>query len=609
MDSRNQTVLTYGSDEIESFAKIWTGFERHDRRANIEGFYGNYIDPLFINWEKRDLFPKSNLNGGFIGDGYPLCEDLPERAFLRIGAKYRVLGSSPAQELVHEENNVVESLTAKRLVLNPRTSQLYPKLCVKSSADRPCEHPSIVILDENLACDENECVDTIRVVQVDDVFYEYIPNIPCVELGFYEDGVKLSYRRKSESGLCANPKIASAGISCCQGSADIANTNCVYAGERASFETSKQRCSDDGGTLCDYVRSEDSDGCPRSGYQWTTQDCSLAAKVNAFGHVAIVHELTNARPYVKVNSPSYFKVSWQDGHFPSVENNCGNSACEVIPEQNACLCKTQVKSEAVFSALPENSIEILDKLRVGHADPRIYDDGYFTQRDVNGYRVYTLNEYCCGMDSVFEVLDDNLVIRYYRNVKFSVFIPGSEFQFRNPVHFNSLVYSEGSATTAQHEVDALLNHLFFHRNTAPFVARHLIQRFGVSNPSPRYVGAVASAFRSGIYLHEEGQFGIGSYGDMAATIAAILTDRESRGQSLQGDPFHGSLREPIIKVVAFMRAMEFETSLPLVELDEMEEKIGEAPYEQQTVFSFFQSDYSPPGETSVGALAAPEAQV
>lgn len=499
--------------------------------------------------------------------------------------------------------------TSKRLVLNPTTSQLYGKLCVKSSTDSRCEHPSVVILDENLECTGDECVDSVRVVQVDKTFYEYIPNIPCVELAFYENGVKLYNRRKSESALCGNPKLASAGISCCQGSNDIANTNCVYAGERATFETSKGRCKDAGGDLCDYRRSDDSDGCPRSGYQWTSQDCSIYAKVNVFGHIAIVHEVTNARPHVKTDSPSFFKVSWRGNTFPSIENNCGDGVCEVLADQQSCLCKTLAELNPVFLDLPEDSSDIIEKLRIGHADPAIFDGGYFSQRDVNGYRIYSTNEECCGIDTFFEVLDDNLVVRRYRNVQSSVIIPGSQFQFRNPVHFNSLVYSEGSASKSQHEVEALLDHLFFHRNTAPFVARHMIQRFGVSNPSPRYVAAVASAFRSGIYLHEEGQFGTGSYGDLAATMAAILTDRESRGQALQGDPFHGSLREPIIKVMAFMRAMEFETVLPIIELDEMEEKIGEAPYEQQTVFSFFQSDYSPPGEASVGALAAPEAQV
>lgn len=78
--------------------------------------------------------------------------------------------------------------------------------------------------------------------------------------------------------------------------------------------------------------------------------------------------------------------------------------------------------------------------------------------------------------------------------------------------------------------------------------------------------------------------------------AAMLLDREHRSAALTKDPFHGSLREPIIKVIAFLRAMEFETMDPLVELDSMDTKIGMAPYEQPTVFNFYRPEYSPPGE-------------
>ena len=41
----------------------------------------------------RDYFPKRVLyDDEYIGDQCPLCIDLPERAYLRKGAKYRLLG-------------------------------------------------------------------------------------------------------------------------------------------------------------------------------------------------------------------------------------------------------------------------------------------------------------------------------------------------------------------------------------------------------------------------------------------------------------------------------------------------------------------------------------
>ena len=66
-----------------------------------------------------------------------------------------------------------------------------------------------------------------------------------------------------------------------------------------------------------------------------------------------------------------------------------------------------------------------------------------------------------------------------------------------------------------------------------------------SNPSPRYVGVVARAFKQGAY----GGTTYGAhYGDFGATFAAILLDREARSLTLDMDPIHGQLREPLLKV-------------------------------------------------------------
>ena len=50
---------------------------------------------------------------------------------------------------------------------------------------------------------------------------------------------------------------------------------------------------------------------------------------------------------------------------------------------------------------------------------------------------------------------------------------------------------------AMYETEALLDHLFFHPNTAPFITHRLIQRLTTSNPSPKYVKAVSTAFSTG----------------------------------------------------------------------------------------------------------------
>ena len=105
--------------------------------------------------------------------------------------------------------------------------------------------------------------------------------------------------------------------------------------------------------------------------------------------------------------------------------------------------------------------------------------------------------------------------------------------------------------------EAALDHYFYHDNTAPFIAYRLIQRFTTSNPSPRYVKAVATAFRAGSYenigsgwvscflshssltltnlIHLS--FPFRQYGDLAATIAAVLLDSEAASVNLDANPF------------------------------------------------------------------------
>ena len=42
---------------------------------------------------KRDLFPKLSLHSGHLGDGFPLCADLPSRPFLREGSDRKAASS------------------------------------------------------------------------------------------------------------------------------------------------------------------------------------------------------------------------------------------------------------------------------------------------------------------------------------------------------------------------------------------------------------------------------------------------------------------------------------------------------------------------------------
>jgi hypothetical protein len=71
LDSNNQPMLVYTNDEIMSFARVWTGFDYQQTRGNVEetSWSGNRHDPMRIQASWRDKFPKSDLLGGYIGDG------------------------------------------------------------------------------------------------------------------------------------------------------------------------------------------------------------------------------------------------------------------------------------------------------------------------------------------------------------------------------------------------------------------------------------------------------------------------------------------------------------------------------------------------------------
>ncbi len=75
LDDDDKCILAYTNDEIMSFARIWTGFDYQQGRANVEDerWGGNRHDPMRIIPSWRDKFPKTDMEGGYIGDGYPLC--------------------------------------------------------------------------------------------------------------------------------------------------------------------------------------------------------------------------------------------------------------------------------------------------------------------------------------------------------------------------------------------------------------------------------------------------------------------------------------------------------------------------------------------------------
>ncbi len=161
-----------------------------------------------------------------------------------------------------------------------------------------------------------------------------------------------------------------------------------------------------------------------------------------------------------------------------------------------------------------------------------------------------------------------------------------------------------------HETNSVLDSLFYHPTHPPFMASRIIQRFGISNPSPSLIERVATAYKTGSY--DNGRFGSGRYGDLGALVAAILLDDETRQVVLDADPAHGHIREPLVKVLSFFRSMQisFKTPLMIPTLLSMESEIGQGSYENPSVFLFFLPEYVPNDQSAQSAgLVLPEAMV
>ena len=149
LDADGSVIENYGSDVLMSYSRVWTGLNWPERRANNDAV-ASRVDPMTLVSEWHDLFPKSDLMGGYIGDrNYPLCIDLPNQHFLKEGATFRLLGSRNRPELLDDPWNWETEPLIKRLTLT-KDSPLYKKLCASETEGGPCVFPAKVVLDADL---------------------------------------------------------------------------------------------------------------------------------------------------------------------------------------------------------------------------------------------------------------------------------------------------------------------------------------------------------------------------------------------------------------------------------------------------------------------------
>jgi uncharacterized protein (DUF1800 family) len=156
--------------------------------------------------------------------------------------------------------------------------------------------------------------------------------------------------------------------------------------------------------------------------------------------------------------------------------------------------------------------------------------------------------------------------------------------------------------------------LFNHPNTAPMVARQLIQHFVTSNPSGNYVRRVACVFEGS--TADPGECATISpnvRGDLRATLRAVLIDAEAR-QPFAGQ--FGKVREPMLRLVAIWRHFGAvpadDGNARLIKRwaqNNPEATYLQRPFGAPSVFNFFEPDYSQPGPIAAANLYSPEFQI
>jgi len=165
--------------------------------------------------------------------------------------------------------------------------------------------------------------------------------------------------------------------------------------------------------------------------------------------------------------------------------------------------------------------------------------------------------------------------------------------------------------TVVQDTNGVLDCIFNHPNTGPFVAIRLIKNLVTSNPTPGYIARVAAVFNNN---------GQGVRGDLKAVLTAILKDPEARQDTVTfdgtGKPYYmlngatvsytpGRLKDPINFIENFVRAMNGQIPAGTV-IPYNFVAMGETVNQPNSVFGYWSPLYHLPLNP---ALYGPEFQI
>lgn len=162
---------------------------------------------------------------------------------------------------------------------------------------------------------------------------------------------------------------------------------------------------------------------------------------------------------------------------------------------------------------------------------------------------------------------------------------------------NIQTYADASFNTA-------IDNIYNHPNVGPFISKILIQHLVTSDPTPAYVGRVASVFNANRTSPTQ----------LKEVVKAILLDPEARGD-VKTDPLFGKLREPVQFATSVLREFGVrgavvgtlsDGSFGVIGTGRTNGQIGEflgmsqIPFLSPTVFNFYPPDYVVPGTSFLG---------
>jgi uncharacterized protein (DUF1800 family) len=136
-----------------------------------------------------------------------------------------------------------------------------------------------------------------------------------------------------------------------------------------------------------------------------------------------------------------------------------------------------------------------------------------------------------------------------------------------------------SGASQQANVDAVVDAVFYHPNTGPYICKRLIQQLTIANPTPAYVERVATVFANN---------GAGVRGDLKAVVRAIYLDSEARVVS----QLPGKVKEPVLLATSLARAIGYATDG--YAFTTRDAGMGQAPFRAPSVFNYYPYDFPLP---------------